>query len=401
MVKLTGWPRAIAGLGLGLSLACGGAPAKSAAEAGPAKDVPKTSPAEAASADKVGEAPGVQDNGEVVVAFTFFNGTFEGALAEAKAKGKLVLVDVGAYWCHSCHELEENVFTLAKVGDRIRDGFVAVKLDAEKDQGPELTERYRVQAYPTLLVLDANGVEMGRMVEVADADELLDGLTKIAGGGDPLAALKEAAEAAPDDLEARYRLALGYALAARRDEAEAAYAAILAADPDNAEGYAAKALYNRASFLVANIDGDLEGAVAGYRDLQARFPKSREAVRAHRSIGRQLHKLGRSDEAIASLEAMIAADPADVTLKASYGWFSFRQRCQPAAGLKAVEAGLEAEPDNAELHYLRAELAHLVGDDALARTSMRRAAELEPKTAYYRRQLRRFEALGGADEGGA
>ena len=162
-----------------------------------------------------------------------------------------------------------------------------------------------------------------------------------------------------------------------------------------------EALYNRASFLVANLDGDLEGAIAVYRDLQARFPKSREAVRAHRSIGRQLHKLGRSDEAIASLEAMIAADPADVALKASYGWFSFRQRCQPAAGLKAVEAGIEAEPDNAELHYLRAELAHLVGDDALARTSMRRAAELEPKTAYYRRQLRRFEALGGADEGGA
>ena len=366
-----------------------------------AKDDPKTSPVEAASGDPVGEAPGVQADGEVVVAFRFFDGTFEAALAEAKAKGKLVLVDVGAYWCHSCHELEENVFTLPKVGDRIREGFVAVKLDAEKDQGPELTERYRVQAYPTLLVLDANGVEMGRMVEVADADELLDGLTKIAGGGDPLAALKEAAEAAPGDLEARYRLALGYALAARRDEADAAYAALLAADPDNARGYAAKALYNRASFLVANLDGDLEGAVAVYRDLQARFPKSREAVRAHRSIGRQLHKLGRSDEAIASLEAMIAADPADVALKASYGWFSFRQRCQPAAGLKAVEAGIEAEPDNAELHYLRAELAHLVGDDALARTSMRRAAELEPKTAYYRRQLRRFEALGGADEGGA
>ena len=158
-----------------------------------AKDDPKTSPVEAASGDPVGEAPGVQADGEVVVAFRFFDGTFEAALAEAKAKGKLVLVDVGAYWCHSCHELEENVFTLPKVGDRIREGFVAVKLDAEKDQGPELTERYRVQAYPTLLVLDANGVEMGRMVEVADAEELLDGLTKIAGGGDPLAALKEAA----------------------------------------------------------------------------------------------------------------------------------------------------------------------------------------------------------------
>ncbi|MEZ4381036.1 MAG: thioredoxin family protein [Nannocystaceae bacterium] len=384
-----------AALALGGS-ACGGAAPSGkepAAEAVVAKDDLKDRGTE--------RAPGVQEDGEVVVAFPFFDGSFEAALAAAKAQGKLVLVDVGAYWCHSCHELEENVFTQARVGDRVRERFIAVKIDAEKDQGPELTERYRVQAYPTLLVLGANGVEMGRMVEVAEADELLAGLDRIAAGGDPLEALQAAVAAAPEDLEARYRLALGYALAARRGEAEAAYAALLAADPDNAKGYAAKALYNQASFLVANLDGDLEGAIAGYRALQERFPASREAVRAHRSIGRQLHKLGRSDEAIASLEAMIAAAPADVALKASYGWFSFRQRCHPEAGLRAVEAGLAAEPDNAELHYLRAELAHLVGDDALAQTSMRRAAELEPKTAYYRRQLRRFDALGGGARGGA
>ncbi|HFE44042.1 MAG TPA: DUF255 domain-containing protein, partial [Nannocystis exedens] len=182
---------------------------------------PDTKPAGAETVDRSTASPGVRADGEVVVAFPFFEGTFEAALKAAKAEGKLVLVDVGAYWCHSCHELEEEVFTLPSVGDVVRKHFIAVKLDAEKDQGPELTERYRVQAYPTLLVLSADGVEMGRLVEVADDRALLGGLTKIVEGGDPIAALASTAAAAPDDLQARYNLALAYALAARRDEADA------------------------------------------------------------------------------------------------------------------------------------------------------------------------------------
>lgn len=350
---------------------------------------------------RVKAAPGVRADGQVVVAFPFFEGTFEAALATAKLEGKLVLVDVGAYWCHSCHELEEEVFTLPSVGNFVRERFIAVKLDAEKDQGPELTERYRVQAYPTLLVLSADGVEMGRLVEVADDSTLLSGLAKIVKGGDPIAALASTAAATPDDLQARYHLGLAYALAARRDEADAAYKLVIAGDPDNKKGLAAKALYDQAAFLVAKLDGDPEAAIARYQELQQRFPKSREATRSRRSVGRQLHKLGRSDQAIASLEAMIATDPKDVSLRASYGWFSFRERCQPTAGLRAVEAGIQAEPDNAELHYLRAELAHLVGNETKALAAMRTASKLEPKTAYYRRQLHRFEALAASDQGGA
>ncbi|MCB9700352.1 MAG: tetratricopeptide repeat protein [Myxococcales bacterium] len=341
-------------------------------------------------------APGVRDDGDVVLAFPLFEGALEGALARALAESKLVLVDVGAYWCHSCHELDEAIFTRPEVGEHVAARYVALKIDAEKDEGPDLVARYKVQAYPTLLVLDPSGVERGRVVEVADAAELLTALAEIEAGGDPLAALAAAAAAAPDDLEARYRLGLAYALAAKRAEAAAAYAAVLSGDPDNARGLAAKVLYDQAAFFAAKQDGDPEAAIARYRELQARFPGSREAIRAHRAIGRELHRLGRDDEAIASLEAMIAAAPGDVALKASYGWFSFRERCRPADGLRAVEAGLAAAPEDAELHYLRAELAHLVGDDTKALESVRRAAAIEPKTAFYRRQVRRFEGLGAA-----
>lgn len=374
--------------------------------AGPGRDVtdaksadPKASPV-AGAAGEAGAAPGVRPDGEVVSAVTWFEGDLEGALAAAKAQGKQVFVDVGAYWCPPCRKLDEEVFVLPDVGAAIDRGYVAIHIDAEKGEGPEVVTRYRIQAYPTLLVLEASGLEKGRLVDALAPAELLAGLAKIAGGGDVLAELEAAVAARPDDLEARYRLGNAYALAARRAEADAALAAVIAGDPDNAKELAARAMADRAAFLVAKQDADPEKAIALYRELQQKFPRSKEALRAYRQIGRELHKLGRDDEAVASLEAMVATAPDDVELKASYGWFAFRERCRPEAGLRAVEAGIATAPKNAELYWLRAELKHQLGDAVGALASIREAAALEPASAFFKRQVRRFAAAPGSERAG-
>src|SRR5690606_6483278 len=170
---------------------------------------------------------------------------------------------------------------------------------------------------------------------------------------------------------------------------EAEFARVIAGDPDNAAGLAARAMSDRAAFLVAKVDQDPERAIALYKDLQARFPAAKESVRAYRAIGRELHKLGRDDEAIASLEAMVATDPTNVDLASAYGWFSFRERCRPEAALVVVDAAARRAPNNAELQYLRAELQHQLGRQAAAVAAIREAARLEPESAFFKRQVRR------------
>ena len=373
----------------------------SACAAPPAADEPPR--ASAGQGTKLDEAapkvsPGVQADGEVVSAVKWFEGSFDEAQAAARAAGKRLFVDVGAYWCPPCQKLDEEVFTQEEVGRALDRDYVAVHVDAEKGEGPELVARYRVQAYPTLLVLEASGLEQGRMVDALTPAELLSSLAEVARGRGVLAGLEAAVQAEPEDLEARYRLANAYVLAARRAEAEAELGRVIAGDPDNARGLAAKAMADRAAFLVAKQDGDPERAIALYRELQGKFPQAPESLRAYRQIGRELHKLGRDDEAVASLEAMVAAKPDDVDLKSAFGWFSFRERCGQAAGLRAVEAGLALDPRSADLHYVGAELKHQLGDEAGALASIREAAAIEPASAFYKRQVRRFAALveGGA-----
>lgn len=353
-------------------------------------DVGGTLPGESTVSNEVA---GVRADGSVASAVDWFSGSFDDALRHAKQEEKLVFLHMGAYWCPPCHRLEEEVFTSARIGSLLRDGYVALHVDAEKGEGPELAERYTIQAYPTLLVLEPSGLEKGRVVDFIEADALEVALSRIAGGGDVLAELEAAVEADPDALEVRYTLAHAYALAARREQAEQHYAIVVVGDPADEMGLHSKVLYDRALFFTHKLDDDGAAAIAQLQTLQRRFPDSKAAVRAYRHIGRLLHIDGRSAEAIDSLDRMLATSPDDPGLAASYGWFSFRERCEPRRGLDVVESAIERHPDEAELHYLRAELQHLLGNEAAALEAIQKASALEPEAAFYKRQVRRFADL--------
>jgi tetratricopeptide (TPR) repeat protein len=354
-------------------------------------------PAEPGSLIMVGKTaaagPGVRDDGSVVFAVEFFEGSFEEARTVAQASNRLLFLDVGAYWCPPCHELDEKTFTDPRVGEWLNKHAVALHIDAEKGEGPDLVKRYRVQAYPTMLVLEASGVEKGRLVDFVPPDELVPKLEALAKGGNVLAELEKKAADAPDDIDALYQLGHAYLLAAKRNEAEQVFARVLAGDLDNAKGYASQVFYDLSMFATLKLDGDPEGAIRELEQLQKKYPDSPEATKAYRVIGRALCQLERQDEAAAALQKMVETDPEDVSLKASFGWFAFRENCRPDAGLEAVLAGIAKKPDDAELRYLEAELRRLLNEPELALAAIRKASELEPDSAYYRRQVRRFEAL--------
>lgn len=369
------------------------AEAEPKAEAEPVEASPDAVDAPPGVAEAEAEGPGVRADGEIVSAVEWFHGSLEQALEQAKAQDKLVLMDVGAYWCPPCHRLDEEVFVLPEVGQRLAEGYIALHVDAEKGEGPELVERYHVQAYPTVLVLEPTGVEKGRIVDFLPGDQLLAALGRIAEGGNVLAELADAVEADPDDLKKQQALAHAYLLAADAEAAAPHMQTVLLGDPKNELGLASKVIYDRALFVTYKLEDDPEGAISQFRDLQRRFPQSKDATRAYRHIGRLLCKLEREDEAVASLQAMLATNPEDPRLAASFGWFSFRQKCGVAAGLAAVDKGVTLAPDDADLRYVQAELLHLSGKDAEALVAIRKASELEPKTAFYRRMVRRFEGL--------
>jgi len=93
---------------------------------------------------------------------------FEDAKAKAKTDGKDLLVDfTGSDWCVWCKRLDAEVFAEKAFQDGITKGYVLLKLDfphdeslvteAIKKQNAQLQSDYKIQGFPTILLMDPAG----------------------------------------------------------------------------------------------------------------------------------------------------------------------------------------------------------------------------------------------------
>jgi protein disulfide-isomerase len=96
------------------------------------------------------------------------------AQAQAKAENKIVLMDfTGSDWCGWCIKFKKEVLDTSEFKNYAATNVVLVEVDfpnkkpqsAElKKANKELQTKYDVSGFPTLVVLDKNGKEIGRQV---------------------------------------------------------------------------------------------------------------------------------------------------------------------------------------------------------------------------------------------
>lgn len=81
--------------------------------------------------------------------------------AEAKEQGKLILLDLGAVWCHWCHVMEETTYRDATVTGLLNDHFVLIHADQDAD--PELSARYGDWGWPATILYAPDGSEIAKI----------------------------------------------------------------------------------------------------------------------------------------------------------------------------------------------------------------------------------------------
>jgi len=95
---------------------------------------------------------------------------FEKAKALSKKSGKPVFaLFTGSDWCGWCVALHNEVFSKSEFVKYAGDSLVLFEADfprkkklsdAEKKQNQELAEKYGIRGFPTVLILDADGVKI-------------------------------------------------------------------------------------------------------------------------------------------------------------------------------------------------------------------------------------------------
>lgn len=129
-----------------------------------------------------------QDNEGVV----FLEGkTFAEAVEIAKESGKKVFLDCYTSWCGPCKMVARDIFPQKVAGDYFNSEFVNIKIDMEKGEGLELRERLGVKAFPTFIMFDSEGKEIGRLVGARkNAEEFVEAV-KDAVGENSLSAMNK------------------------------------------------------------------------------------------------------------------------------------------------------------------------------------------------------------------
>ncbi len=94
---------------------------------------------------------------------TFFTGSFDDLLKEAKRTRKAIFLDFTAIWCGPCQQMEKETFANATVAAVSNDSYLAYKVDIDWFVGMDIAEKYNVKQYPTIVFLDSQGRYLSRI----------------------------------------------------------------------------------------------------------------------------------------------------------------------------------------------------------------------------------------------
>jgi len=113
--------------------------------------------------------------------WTEFNET---VFIKAKRENKLVLLHLGANWCHWCHVMEETTYEDPRVIEYLNKNFIACKED--HDQRQDLTSMYAEYGWPATIIFDSNGNELLKQAGFIDPDRFIALLTQLKQNPTPL-----------------------------------------------------------------------------------------------------------------------------------------------------------------------------------------------------------------------
>ncbi len=245
----------------------------------------------------------------------FLNGSLGDAAAKAKAEQKSILIDFMTDWCRWCDTLDARTYPDKAVSEFVNATLVPIKIDAEKGDGIAIAKKYGVRAFPTILLIRADGEEIDRLVGYDPPEQFLKKVSDYMHGVNTLGALNEAAAKNPADASVHYRLAQKYG---DRNDAAAStehFQQMLALDPADKLGHNEEARY---TIAMTSFMGSKDPAKVD--DFLDRYPNSPMRRGALYTLWRTFTRDKDGEKAKKYFDLYLEINPRDAGMMNNYAW---------------------------------------------------------------------------------
>lgn len=206
----------------------------------------------------------------------FATGGFKEACATARKTNRIVLIDFYTTWCGPCILLDQKTWSDKGVRSWLVKTAVCRKIDAEKETA--LAERYKINAYPTILLLKPDGKEIDRLVGYRDPASFLVEARQALSGQDSIARAKAKLKAAGKDRPME-RMEYARALEEKGHYAEALTEYLWCLDEGNKHDFGFGGV--RLSYLMSDL-----------QRLGAEYPPALTALKKRRDASRTILEKG-------------------------------------------------------------------------------------------------------------
>ena len=104
---------------------------------------------------------------------SFEEADWDKSKTRAAAEGKLYFVDFDASYCATCRNMDESTYMSQQLADYMQNNVVALRVNVQDFDGVMWSQQYEVEALPTMLIFDAQGKLVKRLVGYKSASDLM------------------------------------------------------------------------------------------------------------------------------------------------------------------------------------------------------------------------------------
>jgi tetratricopeptide (TPR) repeat protein len=242
--------------------------------------------------------------GKVVPKSINWVANFEEASRIAKSENKNLILDFYTDWCKWCKKLADSTFTDTSVIRFSRD-FVFFKTNAEKDTA--LSERFKVNGYPTVILINPSGEEIDRVVGYATAPDFVQKIKDYLKGEGTLADLENKLKKDTTSTVLWFKVGEKYQERRRFDEALLNFDKVVFLDPKDQTKKASEALLNIA--FIYRKQKNYPEAIEKFQEILKQYPQSKVSLEAEEYIPYTYATMGDTAKAVTLFKKILKDRP--------------------------------------------------------------------------------------------